>query len=184
MINSVKAMRQGFFKSNNNFMSSHKVHLISVLIIPVWKFCGMSSKIINLFQFAIVEEWKPIWIINNTNMWCNFNGSEWILWGNLGTILMLDPLPLVAKVFNLVVQEERQCTIGRSSMVSSESMAFAVNSSPSAVAASSQLPNTQPRENRPIYFHCGITGHTVDWCYKLHGYPLEYKPKSKSPYSA
>ena len=75
---------------------------------------------------------------------------------------MLDPLPLVAKVFNLVVQEERQCTIGRSSMVSSESMAFAVNSSPSAVAASSQLPNTQPRENRPIYFHCGITGHTVD----------------------
>ena len=31
--------------------------------------------------------------------------------GIRGQILMLDPLPLVAKVFNLVFQEERQRTI-------------------------------------------------------------------------
>ena len=27
--------------------------------------------------------------------------------------------------------------------------------------------------------HCNMTGHTVDKCYKLHGYPLGYKPKGK-----
>ena len=50
-------------------------------------------------------------------------------------ILMLDPLPLVVKVFNLVVQEERQHTIG--STTSAELFAFITPSSPPSVAAAS-----------------------------------------------
>uniref|UniRef100_A0A2N9H706 Reverse transcriptase Ty1/copia-type domain-containing protein n=1 Tax=Fagus sylvatica TaxID=28930 RepID=A0A2N9H706_FAGSY len=36
----------------------------------------------------------------------------------------------------------------------------------------------QKRE-RPLCSHCGITGHIVDKCYKLHGYPPRYKFKNK-----
>ena len=37
--------------------------------------------------------------------------------GMRGQILMLDPLPSISKVFNLVVQEERQHSIGSAAMV-------------------------------------------------------------------
>lgn len=48
--------------------------------------------------------------------------------------------------------------------------------------------NTKPNsgnkyENKkemPICSHCGIQGHIIDKCYKLHGYPPGYKPKGKS----
>ena len=86
---------------------------------------------------------------------------------------MLDPLPLVAKVFNLVVQEEKQRTIGPEAIVhSSDSMAFnsISSTSPSSLAAVNSM--FKPKnENRPVCSHCGITGHTVARCYKLHGYP-------------
>lgn len=41
-------------------------------------------------------------------------------------ILMLDPLPNVSRVFNLVVQEERQHTIGLENFISGDSLAFSV----------------------------------------------------------
>lgn len=43
-------------------------------------------------------------------------------------ILMIDTLPSVSKIFNLVVQEERQRMIGTSPVAPTESMAFNVNS--------------------------------------------------------
>ncbi|RVW82211.1 hypothetical protein CK203_050788 [Vitis vinifera] len=68
---------------------------------------------------------------------------------------MLDPLPLVVKVFNLVVQEERQHTIGSGSPASSESLAFSTpSSSPSVAASSSQ---SKPKRNLLICSHCGLT---------------------------
>uniref|UniRef100_A0A7N2LFG1 Retrovirus-related Pol polyprotein from transposon RE2 n=1 Tax=Quercus lobata TaxID=97700 RepID=A0A7N2LFG1_QUELO len=36
------------------------------------------------------------------------------------------------------------------------------------------------KKERPICIYCGIVGHVVDKCYKLHGYPPGYKPKGKS----
>lgn len=32
---------------------------------------------------------------------------------------------------------------------------------------------------RPICTHCGFTGHVIERCYKLHGYPPGYKPKGQ-----
>lgn len=43
-------------------------------------------------------------------------------------ILMIDPLPNVSKVFNLVIQEEIQCMIGADSSLMTKSMAFSVSS--------------------------------------------------------
>ncbi|KAK0571015.1 hypothetical protein LWI29_009851 [Acer saccharum] len=37
------------------------------------------------------------------------------------------------------------------------------------------------RNDRPSCKHCGVLGHTMDKCYKLHGYPLGYKFKSRNP---
>lgn len=33
-------------------------------------------------------------------------------------------------------------------------------------------------KNRPICSHCGIAGHTIQRCYKLHGYPQGYKSQN------
>ncbi|KAH7526081.1 hypothetical protein JRO89_XSUnG0064000 [Xanthoceras sorbifolium] len=94
---------------------------------------------------------------------------------------MLDPLPNVSKVLNLVIQEEQQRTLGSnpsSGFSSSESMAFsAVSSTPYVAAFSSQ---SMKKKDRPICSHCGIMGHTMDRCYKLHRYPPGYKPKGKA----
>ena len=35
------------------------------------------------------------------------------------------------------------------------------------------------KRDQPICTYCKIHGHTVDMCYKLHGFPLGYKPKIK-----
>jgi hypothetical protein len=32
-----------------------------------------------------------------------------------------------------------------------------------------------PRKERPLCTHCRLLGHTVEKCYKLHGYPPKYK---------
>ena len=95
-----------------------------------------------------------------------------------GQILMLDPLPPVAKVFNLVVQEERQRSIRYRSSAPSDSMAFNASSPAPSVATTSS--HNKPRRERPIFTHCGLTGHTVHRCYKLHGFPPGYKPKGKA----
>ena len=93
-------------------------------------------------------------------------------------ILMIDLLPLVVKVFNLVVQEEHQRSIGSGSSAPSDSMAFNTFSlAPSVATASS---HKKPRRERPICTQCGLTGQTVDRCYKFHGFPLGYKSKGKA----
>ncbi|KAJ1418352.1 hypothetical protein SESBI_15852 [Sesbania bispinosa] len=38
----------------------------------------------------------------------------------------------------------------------------------------------QGKKGRPLCSHCGVLGHTVDKCFKIHDYPHGFKPKSKS----
>ena len=91
---------------------------------------------------------------------------------------MLDPLPPVAKVFNLVIQEERQRSIGMGSPNrSSDSMAFNSISSTSPPSFAVATSSYKGKKDRPICSHCGITGHTMEKCYRLHG------PKPKAQFS-
>ncbi|XP_075111723.1 uncharacterized protein LOC142181931 [Nicotiana tabacum] len=39
--------------------------------------------------------------------------------------------------------------------------------------------NFKPRKNQLYYDYCNFKGHTTETCYKLHGYPLDFKPKKK-----
>ncbi|XP_041023988.1 uncharacterized protein LOC121264752 [Juglans microcarpa x Juglans regia] len=91
-----------------------------------------------------------------------------------GQILLIDPLPPINKVFSLVLQEERQRDIG----------SVLVSHIPSVALSSTFKPVHQtkafPRKERPICSHCSLPGHTIDKCFKLHGYPPGYRSKWKS----
>ena len=39
-------------------------------------------------------------------------------------------------------------------------------------------------KDRPICTHCGVAGHTIDKCYKLHGYPLGFKFRKRPSFSS
>ncbi|XP_010531644.1 PREDICTED: uncharacterized protein LOC104807901 [Tarenaya hassleriana] len=78
-------------------------------------------------------------------------------------ILMIDPLPSIRKVYGMVAQEEHQ--------------RIALPSIPDSVAfqASAKSRSFSPKP-RPFCTHCGIQGHTVSRCYKIHGYPPSTRP--------
>ncbi|KAL5787305.1 hypothetical protein ACOSP7_004254 [Xanthoceras sorbifolium] len=140
-----------------------------------------------------LKDFQPIPVCNCGGMknWVDYQQHEYVMQFLVGLnesysairaqILMLDALPNVSKVLNLVIQEEQQRTLGSnpsSGFFLSESMAFsAISSTPSVDAFSSQ---SMKKKDRPICSHCGIMGHTMDRCYKLHGYPPGYKPKGKA----
>jgi hypothetical protein len=45
------------------------------------------------------------------------------------------------------------------------------------------LPSKQnfQKRDKPTCTHCGFVGHTVDKCYKVHGYPPGYRTRGKGP---
>lgn len=95
-------------------------------------------------------------------------------------ILLNDPLPPINKVFSLIVQEERQRAVTNSynASVSSNGMAFALKWERSQFQSLGR--NQQKfQKGRPFCTNCNIPGHTVDTCYKLHGYPPGYKNRNK-----
>ena len=90
-------------------------------------------------------------------------------------ILMLEPFPSMSKVYALVLQEESHKGIGHG---------FVFTPRPDSVA---MYANTRgyssnkggPKKERPLCTRCSMLGHTMDKCYKLHGYPPGYKHKGK-----
>ncbi|KAL5578248.1 hypothetical protein UlMin_019947 [Ulmus minor] len=86
-------------------------------------------------------------------------------------ILMFEPLPSINKIFSLVIQEERQRSLN-SSYVIPLSTAYGVNSNNYNVS--------KGKRDKPVFTYCGYFGHTVDKCYKKHGYPPGFTPKSQS----
>jgi hypothetical protein len=99
-----------------------------------------------------------------------------------GQILLMDPMPPINKVFSLIRQEERQRSIGslNASLSSpfAESTALLCKSKGTKTVGSKQL---FQKKERPQCTHCGLLGHTIDKCYKLHGFPPGYKTRGKTP---
>lgn len=104
-----------------------------------------------------------------------------------GQILLMDPLPSINRVYSLLIQDESQMSIGHSIGTYIESIALATKSSAGTVGFgntcgnnSGAKGNKNKGKERPVCSHCRFIGHTIEKCYKLHGYPLGYKPKGKS----
>ncbi|XP_039007857.1 uncharacterized protein LOC120135700 [Hibiscus syriacus] len=75
-----------------------------------------------------------------------------------GQILLMDHLPLIAKVFSLLLQEANQRRVSKTVFV-----------------VKTIYGNCK---NRPQCSHYNALGHTKDKCYKLHGYPPGYTSKN------
>ena len=85
----------------------------------------------------------------------------------------MDPLPSVNKVHSLLIQEEMQRSVGMGTRV--ESIALATKTQNFTNGGSNGK-----GKDRLMCTHCGKLGHTIDKCYKLHGFPPTYKTKNKS----
>ncbi|XP_038721609.1 uncharacterized protein LOC120013751 [Tripterygium wilfordii] len=103
-------------------------------------------------------------------------------------ILLQDPFPDINKAFNLVRQEERkQKLTEKSPSISQEAMAMAVqnfqsfqNNGASKSFNKSNAPkrnadgnqkSTQNTKEGLFCNYCKMTNHTIDKCFRIHGYP-------------
>ena len=88
-------------------------------------------------------------------------------------ILLIDPLPPINKVFSLIIQEDRQRSIGSSPSL--ESITLLAN-------FERRFPSekSKKKDTRPICSNCGYRGHVVDKCDKLHGYPPDHRLASNN----
>ena len=93
-----------------------------------------------------------------------------------GQILIMDPVPSLSKVFSLLLQDEKQRKVSKTPIT--EASALAVKNNGSFAKGFNK-----GKSGRPQCTHCGILGHVVDKCYKLHGYPPGYKFKNKGQQS-
>ena len=80
-----------------------------------------------------------------------------------GQILLMDTIPSMGKVFSLLIQDEKQRKVGKKNTIESSILVVKAN-------ASSKSFN-KAKFGRPQCTHCGVLGHVVDKCYKLHEYP-------------
>ncbi|KAK4488081.1 hypothetical protein RD792_003823 [Penstemon davidsonii] len=106
-------------------------------------------------------------------------------------VLLMDPLPPINRVFALATQAERQKLVGQKTQLDlSSSMAFTSKIStqqhqpprPYNQFKQSNQSNNFKKKDKPTCAHCNIQGHTIDKCYKLHGYPpgYQFKPKQQN----
>ncbi|KAK4277055.1 hypothetical protein QN277_015110 [Acacia crassicarpa] len=86
-------------------------------------------------------------------------------------ILLMDPLPSINKAFSLVVQQERELTGVSEPTVC---LARADSASPHQSTPQSKYP-----PNSKVCTYCGKPRHTVETCYKKHGFPPGYKSRTK-----
>jgi hypothetical protein len=98
-----------------------------------------------------------------------------------GQILMIDPLPGINKVFSLVIQEERQREVALSYSNNLTMPVAMPVEAPVALVSKTDMSSQgkvyrQPnfRRERPTCTHCGLLGHVVEKCFKIHGYPTGY----------
>jgi hypothetical protein len=100
-----------------------------------------------------------------------------------GQILLIDPLPSINKVFSLVIQEERQCVIS-ANPIQVETVALVTKTTSQYQNQSNRIGKPPFRKERLVCTHCGLLDHTMEKCYKLHGYPPGYTFNKNKPNSS
>lgn len=111
------------------------------------------------------------------------NDSFAHIWGQL---LLMDLIPSISKVFSLILQEERQRKVGAlpDANISSYTLSFHVQG-PHAQKGQTISPINNSHKTflkeRPYCTKCQIHGHTVDKCYKIHGYTPGYRRFNRLP---
>jgi len=93
-------------------------------------------------------------------------------------ILLMDPLSSLNSVSSLVTQQERQIFGDQSKeMIATSKGGYKNNTTTYGRGAYRR--GSYGRDYTPkICSHCGKTGHTIDTCYKKHGFPPHFKFKN------
>ncbi|KAG7556653.1 Retrotransposon Copia-like N-terminal [Arabidopsis suecica] len=95
-----------------------------------------------------------------------------------GQILNMKPRPGLNEIYNILDQDESQRIVGYTRPVSTPS-AFQAQA-----ILTEQIPILMAHGNtqKPKCSHCSRIGHTVDKCYKVHGYPPGHPRAKKNNY--
>ena len=108
-------------------------------------------------------------------------------------VLMMQPLPNISQVYRLFAQEEKHKSIasGSTSTVPAESLAFYADNKKYNPQNSSQRFNSNyqkstgsrntadPSKKKYFCNHCKIPGHSIERCFKIHGYPPGFQAKQQ-----
>lgn len=138
-----------------------------------------------------LKGFQPVSICNYGSMkeWVKHQNQESVSMGlnelyshTRAHILLMDPIPTIAKIFSLVVQGERQRSIHIDVPSGSLDRNSQVYSSANATVGKGFSAGKGGKIDKVITCsHCHFPGHTVDKCYRLHGYaPGHRKYKQKS----
>ena len=101
-------------------------------------------------------------------------------------ILLLEPFPSISKVCSLILQEEkRSFGHGVNIVYPTEVTAMFANHAKGFNGNQGQNQGNRGnkghfKKDKPICTYYGLSGHIVDKCYKLHGYPPGYKHKGSN----
>ncbi|RVW87228.1 hypothetical protein CK203_026941 [Vitis vinifera] len=109
------------------------------------------------------------------------------LWDELGsyndTILLMNPLPDVAKAYSSIVQEEKQRSLGATRETTENSAMVVQRAEPMALAVrhgQGSSSRSNPSNRKPLHCsYCDRDHHVRETCWKLNGYPPEH-PKHAS----
>ncbi|KZV34540.1 hypothetical protein F511_28631 [Dorcoceras hygrometricum] len=138
-----------------------------------------------------LRDYQPTSVCNCGSMreWVTYQNQECVMHFLMGLnesyahvraqVLMMEPLPIISKVFALVVQEERQRSIHHGVAKMNIDHHVTLNSVNSTTAP---IVSKVGRGDKIVCSHCHFRNHTVDKCYKLHGYPPGH-PKLKQQLS-
>ena len=110
-------------------------------------------------------------------------------------VLLMNPLPTVAKAYSLTLQDESQrhvhstrsftkntlLTYGSMRNISPQTdLSLSASSHKHIEIASAHLAKRGPPSRaRERCAHCGIPGHSRDVCFRLHGFPANYKERRR-----
>ncbi|XP_019181692.1 PREDICTED: uncharacterized protein LOC109176758 [Ipomoea nil] len=105
--------------------------------------------------------------------------------GARNQIMLMRPLPDVNEAYSMIAQQERQfeMAVGFESQLhqtGENNTARNVFMARTDGGFQQGYKKSSANGKRPICTYCGYTGHTQDKCYKKHGYPPGWKPKSRS----
>ena len=90
---------------------------------------------------------------------------------------MINPSPTLSQVYSLLVQEERQRQVRNSSQFQGEGASFSASTTSYTQTGGQKRPEV--KRSQLFCTHCKRNGHTVERCYKIHGYPSKQgKPRT------
>ncbi|XP_019254985.1 PREDICTED: uncharacterized protein LOC109233555 [Nicotiana attenuata] len=106
-----------------------------------------------------------------------------------GNIMMMSPVPTIDKAYSLLLQEERQRSIQPTMISPMDSSSFNVSTQKSGqytgqgrmnfnvTAGGGNKYNLAKENDKRNMFcsYCQRLGHTVERCFKIHGYPIGFK---------